>query len=170
MRKLNRKLCTDIKSENEFWNLQKTYQDRIVDIDLIPLYRLQGAVGNMAGALLVPMDASIYPYDAAALKSYDVCTDDNPVDVVLEAYDDVYDLTLCDIEWGEDRGGEQDFTLTPSVKIGDLGYGEAILVRASFPGDMSALYYKFKDSFGTEHCYYAYMSGYDGSITLGEFY
>ncbi len=160
----------DIKSETEFWDLQKTYQDRIVDIDLIPLYKLQGAVGNMAGALLVPMDASIYPYDAAALKSYDVCTDDNPVDVVLEAYDDVYDVTLCEIEWGEDRGGEQDFTLTPSVEIGDIGYGEAVLVRASFPGDMSALYYKFKDSFGTEHCYYAYMSGYDGSIALGELY
>ena len=106
------------------------------------------------------------PYDTANLKEYDISTDDSPLVIVLEAYDDVYDLALCDIEWGEDRGGEQDFTLNPIKKIGDLPYGKAVKVIASFPGDMSALYYTFTDTFGNIHAYCVTMSGYDGSLVI----
>ena len=110
-----------------------------------------------------------HPYLATSLRDFDASTDDYPTDIVLESYDDVFDVTLCSIEWGEDRGGEQDFTLVPLLKIGDIAYGNAVLVKASFPGDMSTLYYKLKDRSGTEHCYYITISGADGAMVMGEF-
>ena len=153
-------------TEDQFWDLQKSYQDRIVDLELYPIQSMQGICGAMGGCLVYAMLEEDCPYDTANLKEYDISTDDSPLVIVLEAYDDVYDLALCDIEWGEDRGGEQDFTLNPIKKIGDLPYGKAVKVIASFPGDMSALYYTFTDTFGNIHAYCVTMSGYDGSLVI----
>ncbi len=157
-------------TEDQFWEMQKSYQDKIVDLDLKPLQSMQGIVGVMGGCLVYPMFAEDCPYDTANLKEYDISIDDQPMVIVLEAYDDVYDLALCELEWGEDRGGEQDFTFIPIAKIGDLPYGKAARVLASFPGDMSALYYTFTDSFGNLHAYCVTISGYDGSLNLDIWY
>ncbi|MBR6307528.1 MAG: hypothetical protein IKR39_02880 [Lachnospiraceae bacterium] len=159
-----------VKDADEFWAIMEAYEGRIVNIDLNPLYSLQGAIGIMGGCLLYPMLASDYAYDATSLRDFNVSNYEYPYDIVLEAYDDVFDVTLCNIEWGEDRGGEQDFTLVPILKIGDIAYGNAVLVTASFPGDTSTLYYKLKDRTGTEHCYYIAISGADGELVMGEFY
>ena len=159
-----------VKDADEFWGLMEDYEARIVDIDLNPFYSLQGAIGILGGCLLYPMLASDYGHDATSLRDFDASTDNYSTDLVLEAYDDVYDVTLCSIEWGEDRGGEQDFTLVPMLKIGDIAYGNAVLVKVSFPGDTSTLYYKFKDRAGAEHCYYVGISGADGELNMGFFY
>ena len=161
----------NVKDADEFWDLQESYQKRIVNMDLKPFYSLQGAIGYMGGALIWPMFASNYSYDLTALREFDVTTDNYPTELVLEAYDDVYDVTLCTIEWGEDRGGEQDFTLVPLTKVGDIAYGNAVFVKASITaGDTSTLYYIFKDRNGTEHCYFVSMSGADSDMDYGVFY
>ena len=150
----------------KFYALQESYQDRIIDIDLQPIQSIQGISGIMGGSLINVMYKEDCPFDTSELREFDVSTDDHPVSMVLETYDDIYDLSICYIEWGEDRGGEQDFTLVPIERIGDVAWGNAVIIHASFPGDMSSVFFTLKDSFGVIRAYCLTISGRDGELVL----
>ncbi len=156
--------------EAKFFDLQRSYQEKIIDIDLKPIQSMQSICGIMGGSLINVMYKEDCPFDTAELREFDISGDNSPVSVVIETYDDVYDLTLCNIEWGEEKGGEQDFTFVPIERIGDVAWGNAVMVHASFPGDMSALYLTCKDSLENLHAYCITISGKDGSLVLEPWY
>ncbi len=160
----------DYKDDAEFWDFQGTFQDKIVSIDLTPMYSMQGIVGVMGGMLLNAMYADDCQFSTNTLEQFDFSTDDSGVSIVLDAYDDVYDVEWYSVEWGEDHGGDQDFDTVLVGKIGDMAYGDKVVVIASFPGDMTSYVYTMKDRFGEKKGYFLYMSGMDGSLVLQPMY
>jgi len=156
--------------DEDFWQLLTDLENGLLDIEVTPFYRLTTSFGPMAGSAVYLEYASDSDEDVDSLDRYETCDDEYALDIVVTPVDDISDFTFHTVEYGEDNGGEAEFTTTPVMEIGDLEAYKAIVITAAFPGSMPSCAISYTQSDGTERMLLLSMSGMDGSLEMTPLY